>query len=83
MAWRLRRPYEPSGRLGRSVDLADVGFSLVGVNGDGEQGDVGGPVEDQADRLGFRVAASQSEDPGTVGLGSACSEVTRLRLNRP
>ena len=56
--------------LAGPFDLADVGFSLVGVRGDGEHGDVGGGgIEDEADRLGLGVAAGQGEDPGTVGLG--------------
>ena len=55
--------------LAGSFDLADVGFSLVGLSGDGEYGDVGGGgVEDKADRLGFGVPAGQGEDPGAVGL---------------
>ena len=47
-----------------------MGFSFVGVGGDGEDGDVGGGgVQDEADRLGFGVVAGQGEDPGAVGVG--------------
>ena len=56
--------------LAGPLDLAEVGLSLVGMSGDGEQGDVGGGgVQDEADRLGLGVAAGQGEDPGAVGLG--------------
>jgi hypothetical protein len=56
--------------LAEAFDFADVGFALVGVSGDGEHGGVsGGGVEDEADHLGFGVAAGQGEDPGAVGLG--------------
>jgi hypothetical protein len=47
-----------------------VGLSLVGMSGDGEQGDVGGRgVQDEADRLGLGVPAGQGKYPGAVGLG--------------
>ena len=60
------------------LDLADVGLALVGVRGDGEQGDVGGGgVQDEADRLGLGVAAGQGEDPGAVGLGPGLLGWTR------
>ena len=53
-----------------SLDFTDVGLALVGVRGDGEQGDVGRRVvQDQADRLGLRVPAGQRKDPGTVAVG--------------
>lgn len=52
------------------LDFTDVGLPLVGVRGDGEQGDGGRRVvQDQADRLGLRVPAGQRQDPGTVGVG--------------
>jgi hypothetical protein len=43
---------------GELLDLADVGLPFIGVGGDGEHGDVGGGVQDHADRLG----------PGILGL---------------
>jgi hypothetical protein len=56
--------------LAGSFDLADVGFALVGVGGDGEHGDGGGGVvKDEADGLGLGVVAGQGKDPGTVGVG--------------
>ncbi len=50
------------GAFGQAVaeafDLADAGLSLVGVGGDGEQGDGGGGgVQNEADHLGVRVPA--------------------------
>jgi hypothetical protein len=55
--------------LAESLDLADVGLSLVGVRGDGEHGGVGGGgVQDEADRLALGVPAGQGDDPGAVGL---------------
>jgi hypothetical protein len=35
--------------LAGPFDLAEVGLSFVGVGGDGEHGDVGGVVQDEAD----------------------------------
>src|SRR6516225_1371470 len=44
------------------LDLAEVGFALVGVRGDGVDGDVGsGGIEDEADRLAFGIAAGQGQ----------------------
>jgi hypothetical protein len=58
---------KPSAEL---LDLAEVGFALVGVGGDGEYRDVGGGgVHDEADRLGLGVATGKSEDPGAVDVG--------------
>ena len=71
MAWRLRRPYEPSGRSGWTLDLAAVGLALVGVSGDGEHDSVGrSGVEDEGDGLGFGVAAGQGDRAGLVDLRS-------------
>ena len=54
--------------LAVALDFADVGFSFVGVGGDGEHGGVGGGgVEDEADRAGVGVAAGEGEDRGAVG----------------
>jgi hypothetical protein len=56
--------------LAESLDLAEVGFSLVGVGGDGEDGDAGGvSVKDKGDHLGVGVPAGRGQDPGAVGLG--------------
>ncbi len=56
--------------LAGSLDLADVGFSLVGVRSYGEHGAVGGGgVHDEDDRLGLGVLAGQGKDPRAVGLG--------------
>jgi len=56
--------------LAGSLDLTDVGFSVVGVGGDGEHGDVGGGgVQDDADGLRLGVTAGQGKDPGSVGVG--------------
>jgi len=53
-----------------AFDFADVGFALVGVGGDGEQGDVGGGVvQDEADRPGLGIAAGQGERAGAVCVG--------------
>jgi len=42
-----------------SFDFADVGFLLVGVRGDGEEGGVGGGgIQDEADRLAVGIATS-------------------------
>jgi len=55
--------------LAEPLDLADVGFSLVGVGGDGVDGDVGGGgIEDEGDRLAVAVPAGQGEYAGAVGL---------------
>jgi hypothetical protein len=55
-------------------DFADVGFALVGVSGDGEQGGVGGVgVQDETDGLavGFRWARAMMRGPPVSG--QACS----------
>jgi hypothetical protein len=58
------------------LDFADVGFSFVGVGGDGVHGDVGGGgVEDEADRAGLGVTAGEGEDLGAVGF--------RVRRDKP
>ena len=49
------------------LDLADVGLSLVGMGGDGEQG--GGGVQDEADGLAVGVPRGQGDDAGAVGFG--------------
>ncbi len=55
--------------LAELLDFADVGFSFVGVRGDGEDGDVrSGGVEDEGDGLAFEVAASQGNRPGPLDL---------------
>jgi hypothetical protein len=54
--------------LAEPLDLADMGFSLVGVSGDGEHGPVSGGVQDEDHNLGPGVPAGQGEDPGAVGL---------------
>ena len=55
--------------LAEPLDFADVGFSFVGVRGDGEDGDAGGGgVQDEGDGLAFGVAAGQGDEPGAVGL---------------
>ena len=62
------------------LDLADVGLALVGVGGDGEQGDGGGGVvQDEADRLGFGVAAARARIRGPSVSGQACSVDTAFR----
>ena len=56
--------------LAELLDFADVGLSLVGVGGDGEDGGVGGAdVQDQADRVAVGIAIGQGDDRGSVGLG--------------
>jgi WD domain, G-beta repeat len=56
------------------LDLADVGFALVGVRGQGEHGDAGrGGVQDQGDHLSLRVVAGQGGDRGPLVSGQACS----------
>jgi hypothetical protein len=58
--------------LAESLDLADVGFPLAGVRGDGVDRDLGGGgVEDEADRLAAGVAAGQGDDPGPSVSGQA------------
>ena len=53
--------------LAVALDFADVGFSFVGVGGDGEDRCAGsGSVQNQGDRLGFGVAAGQGDGPGFV-----------------
>ena len=53
------------------LDFADVGFALVGVGGDREQGDVGGGgVQDQADGLVWLDSAPYSS---SISLSGACS----------
>ncbi len=50
--------------------FADVGFSFVGVGGEGEDGGAGGGgVQDQADGAADGVVAGQGDDRGSVGLG--------------
>ncbi len=56
--------------LGVPLDFAEVGFALVGVRGEGEEGGAGGGgVQDEADGLAFRVVAGQGDNRGAVGLG--------------
>ena len=56
--------------LAEALDFAEVGFSFVGVRGDGEDGDAGGVgVEEEGDGLAVGVAACQGHDSGVVGLG--------------
>ena len=67
--------------LAELLDLAEVGFALVGMGGDGKDHGVRGDgVEDEGDRLGLGVRVSQGSDlgfaglgPGLPGLGSAVS----------
>jgi hypothetical protein len=47
--------------LAELLDFADVGFSLVGVRGNGEHGGIGGGgIQDEADRLALGVPASRA-----------------------
>src|ERR1700677_1047675 len=55
--------------LAEALYLADMGFSLVGVGGDGEHGDAGaGGVQDQGDRLALGITAGQGDCPRAVAL---------------
>jgi hypothetical protein len=58
--------------LAESVYFADVGFSFVGVRGDGEDGDAGGGVEDDADGLAFGVPVCPATMRGPSVSGQAC-----------
>ena len=52
--------------LPEPLNFADVGFSFVGVRGDGDAG--GGGVQDEGDGLAFGVAARQGDGPRPVDL---------------
>ena len=55
--------------LAGPLDLAEVGFSLVGVGGDGVDGDVGsGGIEDEGNYLAFGIPPGQGEWARTVAL---------------
>src|SRR6266852_6154890 len=51
------------------LDLAEVGLAVVGMGGDGVDGDAGGGgIQDQGDGAGVVVVASQGGDRGPVGV---------------
>ena len=55
--------------LAGPLDLTEVGFSLVGVNGDGVHDDVGsGGVKNEANRLALGIPTGQDEDARAVVL---------------
>jgi hypothetical protein len=62
--------------VARTLDLADMGLSLVGMSRDGEEGYVRrGGVEDEGNGLGFGITAGQGEDAGAVGVGPSLAGV--------